>query len=107
MTTKHPPRRRPSSSSSIRPDLNRIEAATAPWWTAAPSVAGACINAVLMPVKWIVIAADAVVALTFVAFGAIVWMWWTGAISDATAAEFIGKIGERCLGILKSSGWIP
>lgn len=94
--------RRPNGGAGAR--LARIEAAASPWWAAAPFVAVSCARAALLPIRAVVMAADAVVALAFVALGGAALLWWHGWISDAAVSGFLGKLGERALGIVRASG---
>jgi|HigsolmetaAR202D_1030399.scaffolds.fasta_scaffold00423_13 hypothetical protein len=95
-----------TASPSVAETLSRIETASSPWWAQTPAVAYACLRIAAMPVRLVAAAADAAVSLAFVAMGAAVYMWWTGMIPDEAVAEFLGRIGERLLDIVRSSGLI-
>lgn len=95
---------RPANKTSQK--LSRLEAASSPWWASLPAVAVNCVKIAVFPAKAVAQAADAVVSLAFVALGGTAVMWWFGWISDASVAGFLGKLGERALGIVRSSGLI-
>lgn len=99
-----PPEKRPANKTSEK--LSRIEAASFPWWTTFPAVAANCVKIATFPVRAVTLAADAAVSLAFVAISGTAIMWWFGWISDAAVAGFLGKLGERALGIVRSSGLI-
>jgi hypothetical protein len=96
--------RRPSNSANER--LARIEAASSPWWASIPDTGAKCAKVAIFPLKAITLAADAAVSLSFVVIGGSVAMWWFGYIADATVSAFLGKVGERALAIVRSSGLI-
>jgi hypothetical protein len=96
--------RRPNNSASDR--LARIEVASSPWWASAPDIASKCAKVAVFPLKAVTLAADAAVSLTFVGVGVTAALWWYGYISDAAVSGFLGKLGERGLGIVRSSGLI-
>lgn len=105
MTAAAAPRPRPQSN-GVREELSRIEAASSPWWAALPSVASKCAAAVIAPFRLVVLAAEAVVAVTFAGAIAVAAAWWTGRISDQAVAEVMGAVGKRLLSIAQSSGVI-
>lgn len=84
----------------------RLEAASLPWWGHTPSVVARCVQVAFMPLRLLAAAADAAVSLAFVGLGLSVYLWWTGIIADEAVAGFLGQVGNRLLGIVKSSGLI-
>jgi len=100
---KAPPRTAPAS---VKAELMRIEASSLPWWGQAPHVAKACLQVAILPLRVVSMAADAAVSLSFVGLGAAIYLWWSGRIADETVANLLGQIGNRLLGIVKSSGLI-
>jgi len=94
------------AQNSVRPELMRIESASAPWWSQAPDVAAKCAHVAFMPLRIAAAAADAAVSLAFVGLGLAVYLWWTGTIEDEAVAGLLGQVGNRLLGIVKNSGLI-
>lgn len=94
------------SNSTVLDQLARVEAASTPWWAKAPSIAAGCVKLALFPVQIIAITANAIVSLVFVGIIGVGVLWWFGFISDAAVSGFLGKLGERTLGIVRSSGLI-
>lgn len=97
-----PPKRPPAPS--VRPDLERIAAATRPWWAEAPDVAAKCLALAFAPLRFAAIAAEAAVSLAFVAVFGAAALWWAGYIPDAVVAAYLGQLGDRALAILQASG---
>ena len=114
MQEQQPPRPRPQASRppqqpqrrqvSVRPDLDRVAAASRPWWAEAPDVAAKCLALAFAPVRYAALAAEAAVSLAFVAVFGAIGLWWTGYIPDAVVAHYLGQAGDRALAILQASG---
>jgi len=99
-----PATKRPNSN--VSEHLARIEASALPWWSKAPAVAANCVKLAFFPIKAIAVTANAIVSLAFVGLGGVAVMWWYGLISDAAVSGFLGKLGDRALSIVRSSGLI-
>lgn len=95
---------KPQARSAARNDLDRIESTGNPWWTQAPSVAMACFSVAMAPFRFLALAADTAVSLSFIAVFGAVGLWYTGYIPDQTVADILGNLGGRLLAILEGSG---
>jgi hypothetical protein len=100
MSTKRP------QNNPIKAEFNRIEAASTPWWANAFSVFSTCVTLAILPFRMVVLAAEAIVALTFAGLIAVVYLWYNGMIPDSTVTELLGSLGNRLIGIIENSGLI-
>jgi hypothetical protein len=103
-TPQAPRRPQQPQRSSATNDLNRIEAASAPWWTTAPSVAMNCVAVAVAPFNLLSRLASTAVDLCFLAVVGAIALWWTGYIPQETVVALLGEAGTRILGILEGAG---
>lgn len=88
----------------IKAEFNRLEAASTPWWAHAFSVFTRCAALAVLPFRMAVLAAEAIVAFTFAGLVVAGYLWWQKIIPDSVVTELLGKLGERIIGIIESSG---
>ena len=64
----------------------------------------AAIWAITLPLRVALWAAELVVSVAFIYGGYLVYSWWTGAITDAQVAEFVGHVADRAIIIAQHLG---
>jgi hypothetical protein len=67
----------------------------------AAALAFQCVAA---PFRLVVWAAEAAISFAMLGAGFLLWMWWSGRITDAQAAAALGQLGDRLLNILSGAG---
>jgi len=98
------PQPQPRRQASVRPDLERVAAASRPWWAEAPDVAAKCLALAFAPIRYAALVAETAVSLAFLAVFGAAALWWAGYIPDTVVAQYLGQAGERALAILQASG---
>lgn len=98
--SKRPP------NSSVRSEFNRLEAASTPWWAQSFAVMSRCVDLAILPFRVFVLAAEAVVAVTFAALIVTGYLWYTKVIPDTVVVDVLTSVGTRLLAIVEASGLI-
>lgn len=97
--------KRPQNN-SVRSEFNRLEAASSPWWARSFEVAARCVELAILPFRMFVLAAEAVVAVSFASLVIAGYLWWKGIITDSFVAEQLTVVGARLIAIIEASGLI-
>lgn len=97
--------KRPQNT-SVKSEFNRLEAASTPWWSHSFMVFSKCLELAVLPFRMFVLAAEAVVAVTFASLIIAGYLWYTKVIPDNFIVEILSSVGTRLITIIETSGII-